>query len=49
MIFNNLLRRSVRSSLTLLGIAIGVAAVVSLGAIAEGFTANFGDGRWREQ
>ena len=41
MIFNNLLRRSVRSSLTLLGIAIGVAAVVSLGAIAEGFTANF--------
>ena len=40
MIFKNLMRRSVRSSLTLLGIAIGVAAVVALGAIAEGLTSN---------
>ena len=35
------MRRSVRSGLTLLGIAIGVAAVVALGAIAEGLTSNF--------
>ncbi len=41
MIFRNLMRRSVRSGLTLLGIAIGVAAVVALGAIAEGLSANF--------
>lgn len=41
MIVKNLLRRSVRSGLTLLGISIGVAAVVALGAIAEGITANF--------
>lgn len=41
MIIRNLLRRSVRSGLTLLGIAIGVAAVVALGAIAEGIGANF--------
>ena len=41
MIIKNLMRRSVRSSLTLLGIAIGVAAVVALGAIAEGITSNF--------
>jgi len=36
MIFRNLLRRKVRSLLTALGISIGVAAVVALGAIAEG-------------
>ncbi len=41
MIFRNLTRRAVRSSLTLLGIAIGVAAVVALGAIAEGLASNF--------
>jgi putative ABC transport system permease protein len=41
MIIKNLMRRSVRSGLTLLGIAIGVAAVVALGAIAEGITSNF--------
>ena len=41
MILKNLTRRSVRSGLTLLGIAIGVAAVVALGSIAEGITSNF--------
>ena len=41
MIFRNLMRRSVRSGLTLLGIAIGVAAVVALGSIAEGLSSNF--------
>ena len=37
MVLKNLLRRKTRTFLTLLGIAIGVAAVVALGAIAEGF------------
>ena len=37
MIFKNLLRRKTRTLLTLVGIAIGVAAVVALGALAEGF------------
>jgi ABC-type antimicrobial peptide transport system permease subunit len=37
MIFRNLLRRKTRTFLTMVGIAIGVAAVVALGAIAEGF------------
>ena len=41
MILKNLWRRATRSILTLLGIAIGVAAVVALGAVAKGFTANF--------
>ncbi len=41
MILKNLTRRSVRSGLTLLGIAIGVAAVVALGSIAEGISTNF--------
>ncbi|MCY3897402.1 MAG: ABC transporter permease [Caldilineaceae bacterium] len=41
MIIKNLTRRSVRSGLTLLGIAIGVAAVVALGSIAEGISSNF--------
>lgn len=41
MILKNLTRRSVRSGLTLLGIAIGVAAVVALGSIAEGMSTNF--------
>src|SRR5512143_3908042 len=34
-------RRPVRTILTMLGIAIGVAAVVSLGAMAEGFVTNY--------
>jgi len=37
----NLWRRPVRTALTMLGIAIGVAAVVSLGAMAEGFVTNY--------
>ncbi len=37
MILKNLLRRKTRTLLTLLGIAIGVAGVVALGAIAEGY------------
>ncbi len=37
MIFKNLLRRKTRTLLTLTGIAVGVAAVVALGALAEGF------------
>ncbi|MBI3913750.1 MAG: ABC transporter permease [Chloroflexi bacterium] len=37
MILKNLLRRKTRTLLTLTGIAIGVAAVVALGAFAEGF------------
>jgi len=36
-ILKNLWRRKTRTFLTLIGIAIGVAAVVALGAIAEGF------------
>ena len=37
MILRNLLRRKTRTLLTLIGIAIGVAAVVALSAMAEGF------------
>ncbi len=37
MILRNLLRRKTRTFLTLIGIAIGVAGVVALGAMAEGF------------
>src|SRR4030088_865851 len=36
-VFKNLLRRAVRSLLTVVGIAIGVAAVVALASIAWGF------------
>ena len=42
MILKNLWRRATRSLLTILGIAIGVAAVVSLGALAEGMVKNYG-------
>jgi ABC-type antimicrobial peptide transport system permease subunit len=37
MILKNLFRRKIRSILTLLGIAMGIAAIVALGAIAAGF------------
>jgi ABC-type antimicrobial peptide transport system permease subunit len=37
MIFKNLWRRKTRTLLTMLGVGIGVAAVVALGAMAEGF------------
>ncbi len=42
MILKNLLRRKTRTFLTLLGIAIGVAAVVALGGFAEGFINAYG-------
>ncbi len=42
MIFKNLLRRKGRTLLTILGIAIGVAAIVSLGAMADGVAAGYG-------
>jgi ABC-type lipoprotein release transport system permease subunit len=41
MIFKNLFRRKGRTILTLLGIAIGVAAIVALGAVAQGLRAGF--------
>ena len=37
MIFKNLLRRKSRTLLTILGISIGVAAIISLGAMADAF------------
>jgi len=40
-IFKNLFRRKGRTILTLLGIAIGVAAIVALGAVARGIQAGF--------
>ncbi|MBN1872656.1 MAG: ABC transporter permease [Anaerolineae bacterium] len=41
MIFKNLLGRKIRTLLTMLGIAVGVAAVVSLGALAEGLVSAY--------
>jgi ABC-type lipoprotein release transport system permease subunit len=41
MIFKNLFRRKGRTILTLLGIAIGVATIVALGAVAQGLRAGF--------
>ena len=41
MIFKNLFRRKGRTLLTLLGISIGVAAIVALGALAQGLKAGF--------
>lgn len=41
MIFKNLWRRATRSLLTILGISIGVAAVVALGAMARGMAENY--------
>ncbi|MGD8245122.1 MAG: ABC transporter permease, partial [Anaerolineae bacterium] len=41
MIFKSLLRRKGRTVLTLAGIAIGVAAIVALGAVAAGMRAGF--------
>lgn len=42
MILKNLWRRKARTFLTLMGVAIGVAAVVALGGLAEGFINSFG-------
>ena len=41
MIFANLFRRKGRTILTVLGISIGVAAIVALGAVSEGIKAGF--------
>ena len=41
MILKNLLRRKVRTLLTMAGIAIGVAAIVALGTLAEGLAAGY--------
>ncbi|MBI4758540.1 MAG: ABC transporter permease [Chloroflexi bacterium] len=41
MILKNLFRRKTRSALTIVGIAIGVAAVVALGAMAEGIITSY--------
>ncbi len=41
MIFKNLFRRKGRTILTLVGISIGVAAIVALGAVAKGLKAGF--------
>lgn len=43
MILKNLLRRATRSILTILGIAVGVASVVALGAMANGIATNYGN------
>ncbi|MHC1783149.1 MAG: ABC transporter permease [Anaerolineaceae bacterium] len=41
MIIKNLLRRKVRTLLTMLGISIGVAAIIGLGSMAEGLSAGY--------
>jgi ABC-type antimicrobial peptide transport system permease subunit len=41
MVFRNLWRRKARSLLTMLGIGIGVAAVIALGAMAEGIAEGY--------
>jgi ABC-type antimicrobial peptide transport system permease subunit len=41
MVFKNLFRRKGRTLLTLIGIAIGVAAIIALGAMAEGMRAGY--------
>jgi ABC-type antimicrobial peptide transport system permease subunit len=42
MFLKNLLRRKIRTALTVLGISIGVAAIISLGALANGLQAGYG-------
>ena len=42
MFIKNLLRRKIRTLLTVLGIAIGVAAIIGLGALANGLKAGYG-------
>ncbi len=41
-IFRNLLRRKIRTLLTILGIGVGVTVIVALGALADGFQAGYG-------
>ena len=42
MILKNLLGRKTRTALTVFGIAVGVAAVIALGALADGFIQGYG-------
>jgi ABC-type lipoprotein release transport system permease subunit len=42
MFLKNLFRRKIRSLLTILGIAIGVAAIIGLGALANGLQSGYG-------
>ncbi len=41
MIWKNILRRKGRTLLTILGISVGVAAIIGLGALANGFEAGY--------
>lgn len=41
MIYKNLVRRKTRTLLTILGIAVGVAAIVAMGALADGLKAGY--------
>ena len=41
-IFRNLLRRRVRTLLTIIGIGVGVTVIIALGALADGFKAGYG-------
>lgn len=41
-IFRNLLRRKIRTLLTVLGIAVGVTVIIALGTLADGFQAGYG-------
>ncbi len=41
MVFKNLLRRKTRTILTVLGIAIGVAAIIAMGAMADGLETGY--------
>src|SRR5512147_1730013 len=40
-ILKNLLRRKIRTSLTVLGVSVGVIAIIALGALADGFEAGY--------
>lgn len=42
MVLRNLLRRKIRTLLTIVGISIGVAAIIALGALADGLQAGYG-------
>lgn len=42
MFLKNLLRRKIRTLLTILGVAIGVAAIIGLGALANGLQSGYG-------
>ena len=42
MILKNLLRRKGRTALTILGVCVGVTAIIALGALADGFQAGYG-------